>query len=393
MRNAHALLVQAEPVLADVKLAGDALGLAPLALLHAGPPLADPSRPPPTLASSIVITCLLEGWAKDEAEAEQLLRSARLSLSPAQDSHCVTPLAAVVSQRTPLLEVRDAVGGALAMYAPVSAVRGADTRMGGRDPTLLSRLQRRDGHVAPALLRFIQQHGPIALWPLALAGMAGGDDLHNRTSSANAALALLLRERGALDGLADDVAATPLFFLTLWMAACALVLRSAEDSDVASVVTRAGGNGEQFGICLSGRPGQWITCAAEPPRGPFIAKLPPETRLAGAMGDSAVIDMLGLGGQRLGLAPEPLQLLADYLPMPADSLSARASALLLSPHPRLPAHWPLGLDATAVAASSFSPLVMLAMLAEDGWGGFVGRGIYQPPVELFERALRAGAAG
>jgi hypothetical protein len=44
-----------------------------------------------------------------------------------------------------------------------------------------------------------------------------------------------------------------------------------------------------------------------------------------------------------------------------------------------------------VAASSFSPLVMLAMLAEDGRGGVVGRGIYQPPVELFERALRAGA--
>jgi hypothetical protein len=34
-----------------------------------------------------------------------------------------------------------------------------------------------------------------------------------------------------------------------------------------------------------------------------------------------------------------------------------------------------------------TPLIMLAMLARDGIGGFVGRGVWRPPLELFERAL------
>jgi hypothetical protein len=36
-----------------------------------------------------------------------------------------------------------------------------------------------------------------------------------------------------------------------------------------------------------------------------------------------------------------------------------------------------------------TPLVMLAMLARDGIGGFVGRGIWRPPLPRFERALEA----
>jgi hypothetical protein len=371
-------LARCRPQLRAVRSGAQALGLAPLQLLHAGPPLADPCRPPQTLASAAVLGCLHAGWAGDEAAAEALLQGGRLHLAPAQASGCVTPLAALVSAGTPLFEVAD--GDGAAVYAPVSAVRGPDTRMGTRDPAVLARLQVRDALVAPGLHALLQATGPVDLWPLMAAGLAAGDDLHASTQHANAAWVAELRRRGAA-ALADEIAATPLFFLTLCMAACAAVLRVAEAAGAVGLVTRAGGNGERFAIGGARRPGHWVDCAATAPAGPRLPGVPAERAIEGAIGDSAVIDLLGLGGQRLAHAPDLLALFGDQL---AQALAAEpAERLLTTPHPLLPQAWPIGLDARQVVEHQQRPRVMLGMLASDGRHGLCGRGIYQPPLALF----------
>jgi hypothetical protein len=376
------VLSAARPILAGVAPGRDAVGLQGRWLLHAGPPLGDPARPPTVLHNAIVATCLQEGWAAGPAQASALLRDGRLTLEPAQDHGCVTPLAAVIGPGTPLLRIADAAGEAV-RYAPVSAVRGADTRMGALDPALAARLLHRDAVIAPALQRAIAKAGPPDLWPLATLGLVAGDDLHSRTTGATEALAAWCRQAGE-GGLAEAIAATPLFFLTIWMGASALVLGSAEAADLPTLVTRAGGNAERFGIALAGRPGCWVTCDAVPPHGPLRADVPPGVAVAGAIGDSAVIDLLGFGGQRLVHAPEPLGVFRDHLPGEHAGLSA---LLGVAPQPLLPDAWPLGIDAARVRAHRASPLVMLAMLARDGVAGFVGRGIYRPPVQLFDQAL------
>lgn len=382
-------LTAVRPQLVAVQTAAQALGLQRHQLLHAGPPLRDARRPPAAMASAIVMTCLHERWAADAAQAEALLRDGVLQLSPAQDRGCVTPLVAVVSAGTPLFEVTDAAGGPGRLWAPVSAVRGADTRMGTRDPELPARLQRRDQVLVPALQQALARHGPIALWPLAAAGLAAGDDLHSRTAAANAAWATLLHARDAVDAAAD-ITATPLFFLTLWMAASALLLRAAEGGSLPTLVTRAGGNGEVFGIALAGRPQQWFSCPADAPSGQRLPHLAADIAITGAVGDSAVIDLLGLGGQRLALAPEPLAVFQPTLAgQGADVLLARARSLLQAPQPLLADAWPLGIDAAQVVQLQTAPLVMLAMLAADGSTGFAGRGVYTPPLALFNAALQA----
>ena len=390
MTMQHALQT-ASPQLITIATGASALGLERHEFLHAGPPLADPCNPPRTLASSVVMTCLHEGWASSEDEAEALLRQGRLILSPAQERSCVTPLAAVVSAGTPLFGVHDAAAGLPACWAPVGAVRGADTRMGWRDPGLLARLRYRDEVVALAFQSVLGRLGPLELWPLAVAGLAQGDDLHGSTTNANVALAQVLRERAVPASLADDVLATPLFFLTLWMAACACMLRSAEGGEPATLVTRAGGNGESFAISLAGQAGRWTTCAAESPVGPRLGHVPDALAIEAAIGDSAVIDMLGLGGQRLAQSPAVLEIFPDHALMAADLQRAPPQRLLTVQHALLPDHWPLGLDAAMVLAHRQAPRVMLAMLARDGRGGLSGRGLYRPPVDLFERALQAFA--
>jgi hypothetical protein len=376
-------LLAIRPQLLRVTSAGEAFGLAQRELLHAGPPLADGRRPPPVLLSSAVMVCLHEGWATHAEEAEALVRSGGVHLSPAQDRGVVLPLAALASASTPLFEVYDASGSALRAWAPISAARGPDTRMGFRGARVAECLAHRDIEVAPAWRRVLQAQGPLALYPLARQGLAAGDDLHSRTTSANQALVDWLRNDDAFATLAADVEATPLFFLTIWMAVCALVLRAVENIPGSTLVTRAGGNGENFGIVLAGAPGRWITTPAGPPRGNAMPSVPAETEVNAAIGDSAVIDLFGFGGQRLEHAPEPLGVLRDFLPADHAGLAERLSTVV---HPDLLGQG-VGIDAATVVAEDAAPIIAIAMLAADGERGFVGRGVYRLPVSLFQQAI------
>lgn len=383
MPSAMQKLCAVQPQLVRVVTAAEALGLGARELLHAGPPLSNAYEPPAVLMSSAVMTCLHERWASDADSAEAMVRAGALRWAPAQGRGVVTPLAGVVSAGTPLFEVDDAAGSGLRAWAPVSTVGGPDTRMGSRDAGVLQRLALRDLGIAPAWRDELRARGPLALYPLARDGLAHGDDLHGRTAAANASLVEWIDS----PQLAAQVAAMPLFFLTLWMAACSLALRAAEGGDAPSLVTRAGGNGEHFGIALAAAPDVWFQLPASPPLGHLAQGVPAGTAVCGAIGDSAVIDALGFGGQRLYSAPEPQQVHGDFLP---EGHAGLAERLLRWPHPGFPAQR-VGLDAAAVVRENAAPLVVLAMLAEDGRRGFVGRGIYRPPVALFGRAL-AGAA-
>ncbi len=369
-----------QPQLRRVVTADEAFDLAPYTLLHAGPPLRDPTAPPPVLMSSAVMTCRHEGWASDASAAEAMVHSGRVRLVPAQPFACVTPLAHVISARTPLFEVGDATGPSVC--TPVSTVGGPDTRMGHRDPALLARLADRDQRIAPAWQQALAAHGPLPLLPVAVLGLAHGDDLHSRTSAANGAFVSWLRGCGIEAGIVAAVESMPLFFLTPWMAACALMLRAAEGSDEPTLLTRAGGNGERFGIALAAAPSDWVCIDATPPLGPQ----PPGTAVVpvcGAIGDSAVIDIFGCGGQALASAEEPLKHFSGFLP--ADF--PKVVATPLGPqHPQLLLQ--VLMDARRVVDAQYSPCITLAKIAADGVGGFVGRGLYRPPLELFGRALR-----
>jgi hypothetical protein len=382
--GATAKLFAAQPQLQRVVTAGAAFDLAPRTLLHAGPPLHDPTQPPPVLMSSAVMTCLHEGWASDQAAACAMVRDGLVCLMPAQPLSCVTPLAHVISAGTPLFQVGDGVGRSV--FAPVSTVGGPDTRMGHRDPTLLTRLADRDRRIAPAWQQALSANGALPLLPIAAIGLAHGDDLHSRTTAANGALVQWLRGCGMRADISSEIEAMPLYILTPWMAACALMLRAAEGQDSPTLLTRAGGNGERFGIALASAPSEWVCVDATAPTGPEVPGAV-RVQVCGAIGDSAVIDIFGCGGQALSNAAEPLQTFVDFLPK--DYIESATDAL--GPmHPQLMR--PVLMGARCVVDAGRAPWIMLAKIAQDGLGGFVGRGIYRPPIDLFSRALQHTAA-
>ncbi|MHB1689742.1 MAG: YlbE family protein [Thiomonas sp.] len=359
--------------------------------------MADLRRPSPPLLASAILACLYECWALDESDAEKAIASGRITLRPAQEWGAVTPLAAVISPRSALVEVSDlgcATGTAPRAWSLLSSGAGPQLRFGSLDRRVLERMAWRDGPLADCLAAWLQI-APIPLWPLAIAGLCNGDDLHARTSAANAALVAHLQPmmlgqawRGPeleQRKVAEMLSGSPLFFLTLWMAVCHLLLATAHAPGSTLVVGMAG-NGQDLGIRLAGKPNAWFVTPGTAPAGPRLEGAE-QAEASPVIGDSGVIDAAGFGGQALAGASEVAEALEPWLP--AD-WRQRPAALLAGLHPKLAG---LGLrsalDAAMVGARGIAPLTAIAMLDAAGRKGLLGRGLFVPPVEVFQRAVVA----
>ncbi len=387
----HALCA-VRPVLHRIARAGDLVSLPGCWLLHAGPPFdTQESLPPPVLASA-VMAARYEGWAATDEEAERLIAVGDVRLSPAQSVGGVTPLAAIVSPSTAVAVVEDANCFGRPAFAPLGTTAGADLRFGTRDACVLERLRRRDQVEAAILASALSQ--PIDLLELMRSALASGDDLHNRTSSATRLFAAELAVRsksGSGSGTASTflraLENTPLYFLTIAMAAVKRMLMAAEGGTPESLVTALGGNGHVFGLQLAKRPGHWIVGPSDAPSGPRFPHVDAEVPVLNAIGDSAVIDALGLGGHALAHAPEPRAALAEYLP---DDFVDLPSQLMSIAHPFFEGcRLRMGLDARRAVDNDARPIVTLAMIDAKGNCGLLGRGIFRPSLALFRSALQS----
>ena len=382
--RALARILAVEPRWTAVRSARDAIGLADRVLLHAGPPLPDPTRLPPPMLNAAVLACLYEGWAKDDAEAEKLIARGAVKLDPSFTRRVSIPLVSMVSARTTLAVIEDAASKAT-WFSFLGTGGGVQLRFGSRDRAILDRLAFRETELMPGFSELLSE--PVDLLSIARSALTEGDDLHNRLSSATMVLHAVLGTRKADSPAAQAALRTvldaPLYFLNFWMPACALMLSAAAGVEGSSLVTRLSANGETTGIQLAGMPGRWFTAPAAPVQGPFMKGAPDNPQFPPATGDSGIIDAFGLGGQVLRRAPS---LLAAFEPWLAKDDEQRALGQLCGSHPVLGV--PVGLDAAAVARTGKSPLLSTGMVSADG-RGLLGRGLCAMPVALFKEAVSA----
>jgi hypothetical protein len=369
-----------------VRDARTALGVEGRVLLHAGPPLADPTRPPTPMLNAAVLSCLHEGWARTPEEAERLLASGAVHLEPSYTRSVATPLVAMVSPNTTLAEVSD---GDQRYYAFLGTGAGPQQRFGTRHPAILERLAFRETVLAPGFTELLD--APVDLLSLARGAIREGDDLHNRLSSATTLLhALLTTRKGESDAAKAalrTVAEAPLYFLNVWMPACQLMLLAGDNEPGCTLVTRLCANGELIGIQISALPGQWFTAPSPLVKGPFMKGAPPNPQFGSATGDSGVIDAFGLGGQGLRHAPSLLNAFSCWM-QPDDD--ARARSVLAGVHPILETRF--ALDAMAVTQTGRSTVLSTGMVSADG-RGLLGRGLGVVPVEPFVHASANAARG
>lgn len=385
------------PMLTGVRPAGEVVpGLGDRVLLHAGPhlELTDACDP---LRRSMRAAVVAEGWASDVEAAGRLLDSGGVALSPANESGVVVPMATVMGPTTPVWVVTNEAGATTA-YAPLGQGSG-DVAWFGRDtPGAVERLVFLREAVLPVLDGVLADSGPVDVLSFAAQAVAMGDDVHVRTQAATNLLLRHLLPALVADGhprrveVARYLSANHLLFLTLAMAAARSLTGWAAQVEGSSVVTTMARNGTTFGARLSGG-GTWFLAPSpmvgnalyHPGRGPADS--------APDIGDSAVLELVGLGGAAAAGSPAVGQLVGGLAA--AAELTAELERVCVGRSSRftLPTlggrGTPLAVDVRKVVELGITPKVTTGILHVSDGSGQVGAGVAQAPAECFRAALLA----
>ena len=403
--NADALdrLARAAPVLSGVK---DARTLVPAlsgrTLLHAGPPIAPAAMCGP-MRGAVLGAALVEGWADTADEAARLLDSGAITLLCTHDHGAVGPMAGIISPTMPLFEVHDATTGRVAC-CPINEGIGAVLRFGAYDTTVLERLRWIRETLGPAIDAALQKLGGLPLIPLMARALAMGDEMHQRNIAATALFVRALAPHVVEAALPAATAAAVLrfladndqFFLNVAMAACKCVADGLRDIPYCSVVTAMSRNGVEFGLRVSGLGAAWFTAPAPVPDGLYF----PGYGAADAnpdMGDSAIVETVGLGGMAMAAAPAVAGFVGLRSAQDALVTTTRMSEITVGPNPhfKIPAldfaGTPTGIDIRRVVELETEPVINTGIAHRRAGVGQIGAGVARAPLACFQQALAAFA--
>jgi hypothetical protein len=243
----------------------------------------------------------------------------------------------------------------------------------------------------------LQRTGPLDVLALAAQAVTMGDDIHVRTQ---AATNLLIRDwLPHLADLADParvafarfLSGNHLFFLTIAMAAARSLTEWAAQVPGSSIVTSMARNGTTFGIRLAGSDQWFLAEAPEVGHALYYPGQGPQTS-ARDIGDSAVLELTGLGAAAAAGSPAVAQLVggsssaaAALTERLADVCAGRSSRFKI---PVLGmAGTPLGVDVRKVVESGITPAVTTGILHRSAGTGQVGAGVAEAPAGCFAAAL------
>lgn len=396
--NDHAVqrIEAATPRAVAVARAGDVLPvLGQRALIHSGTEIewdrvGDPQR------RALIAACLFEGWAHDREQAALLLAADEIALAPGNDHGHVGPMTGVCSPSMPVWVVEDEVSGARTC-STLNEGPGRTLWFGVGDDESVERLRFFRDELGPALAKLLERDGPIDIFSLTAQGLQMGDELHMRSqATGNLLIRNLLPGFAALGGerAARFIAGNHHFFLNLTMAAAKCALLAASGVRGSSVVTLMSRNGTDMGIQLSGLPGRWFTAPAARVQDALLREGFTVEDAGLDIGDSAVIECVGLGGMALAAAPA---VAAFFGGAAADALgrtelmsqiTVRRSSRFTIPALDF-AGTPVGIDARLVAQLEITPQITTGVLHARSGAGQIGAGVAHQPVAPFRAAVLA----
>ena len=224
-----------------------------------------------------------------------------------------------------------------------------------------------------------------------------GDHLHMSTQAAtNLLTRTWLPHIGALgdrvrEPFAGYLGGNHLFFLTLAMAAAKSLALWAGEVTGSTIVTSMSRNGTGFGIRLAGSDRWYLADAPEVADALYYSGYGPSDA-APDIGDSAVLELVGLGGPAAGNSPSVAAFLGGTM---ADAAAAtdgfRRICAGTSSRFVLPAMGftgtPIGVDVRRVVESGVTPKVTTGILAARSGAGQVGAGVATAPMGPFTDAL------
>lgn len=391
-------MLDSQPVWTDVKKAIDVCpGLKKNMIMHAGPPITWSN-----MASSQKVAVrgaiIYEQWAKTMEEADHLVASGGVELSPCHEHNTVGPMCGVTSPSMPVLVVRNLTFGNEAYIYVYERLDSQRLTFGSFGTEVMESLKWRDQVAAPVLKALVSKTGPIDLRRIIARALTMGDELHNRNFAATAIFALEVMptlveldfDRNTISEIANWIKRTEQFFLHFSMASAKVTADAANGIEHSTVVTAIARNGVDVGIRLSSMPHRWFVGPAGPIEGLFFANYTPDDAERD-LGDSAIMETTGLGA--FAHAAAPLLALTKGNVEMASRYTNEMQQICVGNNPNygIPAlagkGAPIAIDIRKVLDTKIVPVINTGITHKKG--GKIGTGNSRVPMECFKQAIQA----
>jgi len=403
--NAEAVkrIIDAHPVLIGVATARDVIpGMRDDLLLHAGPPI-EWERMSGPMRGAVVGALIFEGRAKNETDAEAIVKAGEVTFEPNHHHSTVGPMAGVISPSMAVYIIVNTEHANRA-YSNLNEGYGKVLRYGAFDDSVQERLRWMNSVLAPTLSDALEATGGgIDMRTLLAEALHMGDEGHNRNKAGSIlflkALAPLIARCARTSDVAADVLKAigdnALAVLNPVMASCKAMADAAHGVEGSTLVTTMARNGTDFGIRISGMGDRWFTAPAQIPDGLYF----PGFSNADAnpdIGDSTITETAGIGAFAMAAAPAIVTFVSGT---PRDALNATmemyeitASEHMAFTIPQLDFRGtPVGIDIRKVVETGITPRVNTGIAHKEAGVGQVGAGLVRPPMAIFEEALIAFA--
>jgi hypothetical protein len=363
-------------------------------ILHCGPAIAWAEMCDP-LRRSVKATIVAEGWAADTAGAARAVEAGDVDLHPANDHATVVPMATSIGPSAPVYVVACEAGATVA-FSSINQGSGQVPWFGVDSDAAIERLRFVRDAIGPVLAGVLAAKGPTDVFALAAQGVPMGDDVHLRVqATTNLFLRDLLpylvrSDHPAAPGVATFLSGNHLMFLNVAMAAAKSLVTWAGSVPDASIVTTMTRNGTTYAVRLPGG-AECVTAAPPVQDALYYPGYGPDTS-APDIGDSAVLELVGLGGPAAANSPAVAGFLGGRM---ADAIAATRNMQRIcageSSRFRLPildhVGTPLGVDVRRVVELGITPAVNTGIVHSSSGAGQIGAGVAWAPIACFEAAL------
>lgn len=372
----------------------------PRSFLHAGPPISLEDIPGP-MRGAIIGGLLFEGEARDVAEAEGIIDSGEIEITPCHHAGGLGAMAGIITPNMPVVVARSENHST---FAPLNEGTDGAVRYGSYDDNTLARLRWMSTDMVGVLNEAVQETEPVDLVDLVAEGLRRGDECHNRLVATTANLIVrlapsLIRSKhcDAAEKVVAFMSGNGHFALPFVISMAKALTLSAANIAGSPVVTAMSANGREFGIRVSGTGDRWFV-APSPVGEP---KLVPGARIEDitpTMGDSMISETAGFGAFAMTAAAAIMSFVGGTAAQARGfveemrSISAGTSSRFLIP---VEEHrgTPIGIDVHKVRETGIAPVINNGMAHRLPGHGRIGAGITRVPIEPFIAASKALAAG
>ena len=396
-------MLAGDPVLVDVISAFEAIpDLREHMILHAGPPI-EWDRMCGPMRGAVTGIAVFEGWAPDLEAAADMAAAGEFEFHPNHHFNAVGPMTGMTTMNQPVMVVENRTFENRA-FCTINEGLGKVMRFGGNDVEVLDRLRWLRDTLGPSMGRALREMDGIPLKNLVARGLTMGDEMHQRNVGCSGltlravapALAKTSSEAGSLVEALSFIGGNDQFFLNIAMVMGKAITDPVSGIEGASVVTAMSRNGADFGIRVSGTGDTWFVAPVEMPEGLYFpgftgADANPD------MGDSTIIETVGLGGFAMGAAPAVAGFIGAGASSEAANFTRTMSQITVGENPEwtIPAMdymgVPTGIDIRLVVESGLAPTINTGIAHKDPGVGQIGAGVVRAPMACFEQALVAFA--